>query len=64
MEEEPKSTLIVAELLTKTVRNIAEKMPEEEKARLRGIFSKIPKEDWETGELTVNWLPEALREIS
>lgn len=64
MGEEPKSILMVAELFTKIVRDMAEKMPEEEKARLRGIFSKIPKEDWETGELTIDWLPEAIKEIS
>lgn len=64
MKEEPKSILMMAELFTKIVRDMAEKMPEEEKARLRGIFSKIPKEDWETGELTIDWLPEAIKEIS
>jgi AbiV family abortive infection protein len=63
-KEEPKNILMLAESFIKTVRNIVEKMPEDEKAKLRKLFSKIPKEDWKTGELTIDWLPEAMRETS
>ena len=62
VEEEPKKILTVAESFVKTVRSITEKMPRDEKAKLKRLFSEIPKEDWKTGELTTDWLMEAMRE--
>jgi len=63
-EEEPKNILTVAEFFLKIVRNVAEKMPEDEKTKLRELFSLIPKEDWRTGELTIDWLQKVMRRIS
>jgi len=60
-EEEPKNIITVAEFFIKTVRNIAERIPESEKTKLKKLFSKIPKEDWKTGELTIDWLAEVMR---
>jgi len=63
-KEEPKNTLLLAEAFIKIVRNMTEKMPEDEKEKLRGFFSRIPEEDWRTGELTIDWLSEVMRETS
>jgi len=44
-EEEPKDILWGAEFFLKVVRDIIEKFPEKRKAELRGVISKILKED-------------------
>jgi hypothetical protein len=63
-EEEPKTILTAAEHFLKTVRYIAEKLPEEEKSNLKKLFSKIPKKDWRTGEITTDWLSEVIKKTS
>lgn len=61
-EEEAKNISRLAEFFLKTVRHTIEEFPEEKKAELRGFFSKIPEESWETGEVSATWLQRAIRE--
>lgn len=66
--EESKSILMPAVFFLKIVRLIFEELPEGNKAELREIFSLIPNEAWETGELTpqrqIDWLRKAIRRTS
>lgn len=54
-EKEPQSLLKGAEFFLKNMRYYVEECPEEKKAVLREIFSSIPREAWETGEIPIEW---------
>lgn len=55
-EKDVRVILWVAETVLKIVRYNVEKSSEVEKAELRKVYSSVPKEAWETGEISIEWL--------
>lgn len=54
-EKEVKGVLDAVELFLKIVRRCIEETSEEEKERWRKVFSSMPREVWETGEIPIEW---------
>lgn len=55
-EKEVKVILWLAEFFLRIVKQNVEELSEVDKEKLREVFSSIPKEAWETGEIPIEWL--------